>query len=43
MEIDLADKNIPIKPQTDIPAVYKGRNLKKHYVADLLVYDSIIV
>lgn len=43
MERKLADTGITYKSPAEIPAVDKGRKLKKHQVADLLAYDSIVV
>jgi len=43
MEIELAERKIPCKAQMEIPVFYKGRPLKKFYVADLICYESIVV
>lgn len=43
MEIELAARGIPFVPQAEIQIHYKGRPLKKRYVADFLCYDKIIV
>ena len=36
MEIELADRGLPVVPQMELPIFYKGRKLKKTYIADLL-------
>jgi GxxExxY protein len=43
MEIELADRGVPYIPQKPIQISYKGRTLKKEYVADFLCYGQIIV
>ena len=43
MEIETADRNIPAKAPQEIRIKYKGKLLKKFYVADLVCYDKIIV
>jgi GxxExxY protein len=43
MEIELAERGIPFVPQKSLAISYKGRRLKKEYVADLVCYDQIIV
>jgi GxxExxY protein len=43
LEIELADRGIPYVAQPKLPIFYKGRQLRKHYEADLLVLDKIIV
>lgn len=42
-EIELASRKIPYIPQPDLYISYKGRQLKKYYTADLLIYGKIIV
>lgn len=42
-EIELGDRHIPFERQKEIVVFYKGRPLKKRYIADLLCYGSIIV
>jgi GxxExxY protein len=42
-EIELTERNIPFISQPELPILYKGKPLKKHYLADLLVYDKIVV
>ena len=43
MELELADRHIPFVPQTPLQIFYKGRLLKKEYIADLLCFGQIIV
>lgn len=43
MEIEVADRQIPAKPQHEIVIKYKNRQLKKFHIADLLCFDKIIV
>jgi len=43
MELELADRAIPAVPQQEMPIFYKGRKLKKTYIADFIAYGKIIV
>lgn len=43
LEPELAGQGIPYVAQPKLPIYYKGRLLRKHYEADLLVFDKIIV
>jgi GxxExxY protein len=43
MEIELAMRDLPATPQKELPISYKGRLLKKTYIADFVAYDKIIV
>lgn len=43
MEIETVERNIPTEPQQKIVVLYKGKRLKKLYIADLLCYDQMIV
>ncbi|MSU65363.1 MAG: GxxExxY protein [Opitutus sp.] len=43
LEIELTDRNIAFVAHPKLPIFYKGRPLRKHYEADLLVLDKIIV
>jgi GxxExxY protein len=43
LELELKDRGIPYVTQPKLPIHYKGRLLRKHYEADLLVFDKIIV
>ncbi len=42
-ELELSERGIPFVAQPKLPIYYKGRLLKKHYEADLLILDKIIV
>jgi GxxExxY protein len=43
LEIEFAERRIPYLPQQRIEISYKGRVLKKDYVADFLCHDRIVV
>jgi GxxExxY protein len=43
MEIETLGRKIPTQPQHKIVVEYKGKPLKKSYIADLLCYDQVIV
>jgi GxxExxY protein len=43
LEMELTDKGIAFVAQRKLPIFYKGKPLRKHYEADLLVLDRIIV
>ena len=43
LEIELQKRGIPFRGQVALPVSYKGIQLKKEYVADLICYDNIIV
>lgn len=43
MEIELADRKIPAVAQKEMQIRFKGRTLKKTYLADFLAFDRIIV
>ena len=43
LELELTDRGISYIAQPRLPIFYKGRALRKHYEADLLVLDKIIV
>jgi GxxExxY protein len=42
-ECELGSRAIPFEPQKSLRIQYKGRFLKKEYVADLICYGAIIV
>ena len=42
-EIELRDRKVPFKTQYEIPIQYKNKTLKKRYIADLIVFDKVIV
>mgnify|MGYP003382456498 CR=1 FL=1 len=43
LEIELASRNVPFEGQKPLTVRYKGRKLKKEYVADLVCYGQVIV
>lgn len=43
MEIELDERKIPSRAIQEIHIKYKGKPLKKFYIADLICYDKIIV
>lgn len=43
LELELGDRGIPFVTHPRLPISYKGRPLPKHYEADLIVFDRIIV
>ncbi len=43
LEMEFADRGIPFEAQKEMRIMYKGRPLKKTYVADFLVYGSVVV
>lgn len=43
MEIESADRSLPFEAQKPLIIRYKGRRLKKEYLADLVYFDQIIV
>ncbi|MGE5609360.1 MAG: GxxExxY protein [Bacillota bacterium] len=43
MEIELNRRQIPFAPQSSIRIEYKGQQLQKAYVADLVCFGQIIV
>jgi GxxExxY protein len=43
LEIEFADRSIAALPQEQIRINYKGRELKKKYVADFLCFGEILV
>ena len=43
MEIELADRKVPAEAQKEMKISYKGRLLKKTYIADFVAYGKIIV
>jgi GxxExxY protein len=43
MEIELADRQMQVEAQKEMKISYKGRQLKKSYIADFLVFGKIIV
>ena len=43
LEIEFAERGIPARAQVPIGLEYKGRPLKKHYEADFVCFDSVLV
>jgi GxxExxY protein len=43
LETELASRNIPFVPQKEMPIFYKGKQIKKTYIADFIAYGKIIV
>jgi GxxExxY protein len=43
IEIELMNHGIPFIAQKDLLILYKNKPLKKSYIADLVIYESIIV
>jgi GxxExxY protein len=43
MEIELADRNVSAEAQKEMKISYKGRLLKKTYIADFVAFGKIIV
>ena len=43
LEAELNLRQIPNTPQQEIPGIYKGKPLKKSYVADLVAFSQVIV
>ena len=43
MIIELEERGLDVAPQTPVPLHYKGTQLEKNYLIDLLVEDEIIV
>src|SRR5262245_40203402 len=43
MEIELAARNIPLRPQVELGVLYKGRPLRSTYVPDFICFENVIV
>lgn len=43
LEMELALRGIPFVPQQPLTIRYKGRPLKKEYIADVICYGQVIV
>ena len=43
MEMELADRSVPVEAQKEMNISYKGRRLKKTYLADFVAFGKIIV
>lgn len=43
LEIELKNRNIPFKREEKINIQYKEQLLKKHYVADFICYENVVI
>jgi GxxExxY protein len=43
MEMELTEKGVPFARQVPLTIWYRGKQLQKHYVADLVCFDRIVV
>ncbi|MGA9452754.1 MAG: GxxExxY protein [Verrucomicrobiia bacterium] len=43
MEFELADRKVPAEAQKEMTILYKGRQLRRTYLADFVAYGKIIV
>ncbi len=43
LALELAAQSMPYRREVELPVAYKGRRLYKHYRADFICYDSVIV
>ena len=43
MENELTSRKIPFVPQIEMPVSYKGKPIKRTYIADLIAYDKMVV
>lgn len=43
LRLELSSRNIPFKSQVRLPICYKGQLLDKEFIADCIVYETIIV
>ncbi len=43
LEFELLNRGIPFVSQPEIPFVYKGKKTKKHFVPDLVCFESVIL
>ena len=43
MELELGWRGIPFEPQKELCIRYKGRYLKKRYIADLVCFRTVLV
>ena len=43
LEIELELRDIPFRSKQEIPVFYKERELKKHYIPDLVALEKVIV
>jgi GxxExxY protein len=43
LEIELYDRAVPYCSQAELPISYKGRQLKKYFIADFVVFEKVVV
>ena len=43
LELELAERGIAFVPQKEMPITYKGRKIKKTYIADFIACGKIVV
>jgi GxxExxY protein len=43
LELELADKAIPFRPQAELELRYKGRALRQKYIPDFILFGKIVV
>ena len=43
LELELSERRIPYKAQSEITIAYKGSQLRQTYRADIVCYDKVIV
>jgi len=43
LEIEFALQKVPARPLVPLALEYKGRRLRKEYVADFICYDSVLL
>ena len=43
LEIEFALRNVPARALVPLPLTYKGRPLRKHYEADFVCFDMVLV
>lgn len=43
LEMETEQREIPVRAQQEISILYKGRRLKKFYIADFVAYGKIVI
>jgi GxxExxY protein len=43
LEVELSARSIPFTPQQELEVLYKGRPLRKRFIADFVAYQKIVV
>ena len=43
LEIELELRRIPCRPKPELCCFYKGRELKRRYIPDLVVFENLVV